>query len=102
MKLRIKSFSLDRSCLYSNLQIRDGQSSTSDSLNKLCGEKAAELSVFSSGRYLRIELHSLRIPVETPYYAAGFDAVYEAVKQCKIQTILSKKMPSIYIYKIST
>ncbi|KAJ7376628.1 hypothetical protein OS493_033506 [Desmophyllum pertusum] len=81
VKLRIKSFSLDRSCLYSNLQIRDGQSSTSDSLNKLCGEKAAELSVFSSGRYLRIELHSLRIPVETPYYAAGFDAVYEAVKQ---------------------
>ena len=87
MKLSIKSFLLDRSCSYSFLHIWDGQNSTSDLLNKFCGEKF-EPSVFSSGRHLRVQLDSIRVHLPPAgfidYHAPGFYAVYEAVKQGKI------------------
>ena len=86
MKLKIKSFSLDRSCSHSFLRIRDGENSSSDLLKKFCGD-TFEPSVFSSGRYLWVQLYS----VYDKYYASGLDAVYEAVKQCEFQKTKSRK-----------
>ena len=95
MKLRMKSFKLDRSCSYSFLYILDGWNSTSDLLKKLCGEEF-ESSVFSSGRYLRVHLDSSRVS-RSSYHAPGFDAVHEAVNQRKRQIILSKNWVFFFV-----
>lgn len=81
VKLRMKSLKLDRSCSHSFLYIWDGRNSTSDLLNKFCGEEF-EPSVFSSGRSLRVHLDSSRVS-ESSYHAPGLDAFYETVKQRK-------------------
>ena len=81
MKFRMNSFKLDRSCSHAFLYFWDGRNSTSDLLNKFCGEEFVS-SVFSSGRSLRVHLDSSRVSGSS-YHAPGFDAVYETVKQRK-------------------
>ena len=76
-------------CGTSSLQIRDGQSSSSNLLKKFCGSEY-ESSVFSSSRYLLVQFDSKK------EYLSGkslFDAVFEAVKQGKEATA-SKLIPT--------
>jgi len=79
VKLRIKSFKLSSICydLGPTLDIRDGQSSSSNRLKSFCGQRF-EPSVFSSGRHLWVRFD---IPEDDAIYDYGFYAVFEAVKQ---------------------
>ena len=81
MRLRITSFFLAFVCKEgTKLEIRDGQSSSSDLLKTFCGPDY-EPSVFSSGRYLWVRFQSSD---DTFQYGSGFNALFEAVTQCKI------------------
>ena len=51
MRLKLKSFYLEDSCIGVKLEIGDGKNSSSDLLKSFC-EKKFESSSFSSGRYL--------------------------------------------------
>ena len=81
MKLKITSFHLEYICNGPYLQIRDGQSGSSDLLKSFCGQ-TFESSVFSSSRHLWV-----RFQTPTDYYAylsgTGFNASFEAVNQRK-------------------
>jgi len=99
VKLRMKSLKLDRSCSYSFLYIWDGWNSTSDLLNKFCGEEF-EPSVFSSGRYLRVHLDSSRMSGSS-YHAPGFDAVYEAVNRLPAPFACTAAIKSITLTSLS-
>lgn len=79
VKLRIIAFSyLDRACKNSTLQIRDGQNSTSEAFETLCGlGKDERATLFSSGRHLWVQLQ------HSNDHKAEIYAVFEAVKQCK-------------------
>lgn len=86
VKLRIKSFKLSSICydLGPTLDIRDGQSSSSNRLKSFCGQRF-EPSVFSSGRHLWVRFD---IPEDDAIYDYGFYAVFEAVKQRKASVFL--------------
>ena len=79
VRLRITALHLGFDCKGSTLQIRGGQSSSSDLLKTFCGRKF-ESSVFSSGRYMWVRFQS----PDGPYmYGSGFSALFEAVNHCK-------------------
>jgi len=80
VKLRIITFwYLDRACKNSTLQIRDGQNSTSEAFESLCGLGKDELAtLFSSDRHLWVQLQY------SNDHEAEIYAVFEAVKQCKV------------------
>ncbi|PFX19451.1 Cubilin [Stylophora pistillata] len=77
VKLRITSFLLAYVCKQTTLEIRDGQSSSSDLLRNFCGS-SFERSVFSSGRHLWVRFHSDK---DEFLYGTGFDAFFEMVSQ---------------------
>ena len=78
VKLRIKSFDLGM-CDRSSLKIRDGQSASSNLLKSFCRWRF-EKSVFSSSRHLWVQYSA-----NDPVVGDMFFAVFEAVKQCKIE-----------------
>ena len=84
VKLRIIEFwFLERTCKNSTLQIRDGQNSTSEAFESLCGLGKDELAtLFSSNRHLWVQLQY------SNDHEAGIYAVFEAVKQCKAFRLL--------------
>ena len=79
VKLRIIVFwYLDRACKNSTLQIRDGQNSTSEAFESLCGLGKNEMAtLFSSDRHIWVQLQY------SNDHKAEIYAVFEAVKQCK-------------------
>lgn len=79
VKLRIIAFlCLDCVCKNSTLQIRDGQNSTSEAFESLCGLGKDELAtLFSSDRHLWVQLRYSNDSKADLY------AVFEVVKQCK-------------------
>ena len=77
MKLKITSFVYSRTCNNSTLQIRDGQNSSGEAFEPLCGLGGKTKTLFSSGRHLWVQLQS------SHDNQAGIFAVFEAVKQCK-------------------
>ncbi|KAL9973788.1 hypothetical protein ACROYT_G020290 [Oculina patagonica] len=78
VKLRITSFFLAYICKEgTNLEIRDGQSSSSELLKTFCGQ-TYESSVFSSGRYLWVRFQSSQHSYQ---YGSGFNAQFETVSQ---------------------
>lgn len=79
VRLRITSFDLGFSCRGTALKIHDGQSSSGNLLKSFCG-RTFDRSVFSSGRYLWVRFQS---PKDGYVYGTGFNAVFEAVTQCK-------------------
>ena len=79
VRLRITSFDLGFSCRVTALKIHDGQSSSGNLLKSFCG-RTFDRSVFSSGRYLWVRFQS---PKDGYVYGTGFNAVFEAVTQCK-------------------
>ena len=79
VRLRITSFDLGFSCRGTALKIHDGHSSSGNLLKSFCG-RTFEHSVFSSGRYLWVRFQS---PKDGYVYGTGFNAVFEAVTQCK-------------------
>ena len=81
VRLRIKYLSLYSDCYRSALHIRDGQNSSSDLLKKYCHGEKFQTSMFSSGRYLRVQFMSQKY--YGLYYESYFDAIFEAVKQGK-------------------
>ena len=83
VRLKIKALSLGRDCWLSSLYIRDGQNSSSDVFKKFCDDQTFQTSMFSSGRYLRVEFRSLKHYDNS--YASKFDAVFETVNKGKIQ-----------------
>ena len=84
VKLRIIAFwYLERACRNSTLQIRDGQNSTSDAFESLCGLGEDEsATLFSSNRHLWVQLQF------SNDHEAEIYAVFEAVKQCKAFKLL--------------
>ena len=91
VRLRMKSFRLFIDCDDSDLEIRDGESSSSTLLNQFCS-RDYYISVFSSGRYMWVRFRSLRSVSSLD--EAGFDAVFEAVKQGKVlETIRGLSFP---------
>lgn len=81
VKLRITSLFFAYICKEgTNLQIRDGQSSSSNLLKTFCGQDF-ESSVFSSGRHLWVRFQSSDSSFQ---YGTGFNAFFEIVSQCKI------------------
>ena len=78
-KLSIRSFNLEKSCDGPVLEIRDGQTSSSNLLKTFCGEDF-EPSVFASGRHLWIRFQT---PADKHLGGTGFDASFEAVTQCE-------------------
>ena len=80
VKLRITSFSLAHVCNKTTLEIRDGQSSSSDLLKTFCGS-SFERSVFSSGRHLWVRFNSAK---DETMDGTGFNAFFEMVSQCKL------------------
>lgn len=60
-----------------NLEIRDGQSSSSDLIKTFCGQNF-ESSVFSSGRHLWVRFQSSN---DSFQYGTGFNALFEMVDQ---------------------
>ena len=79
VRLRITSFDLGSFCRGTALKIRDGQNSSGNLLKSFCG-RTFEHSVFSSGRYLWVRFQS---PKGDYVDGTGFNAVFEAVTQCK-------------------
>ena len=80
VKLRITSLFLAYICKEgTNLEIRDGQSSSSDLIKTFCG-RDFESSVFSSGRHLWVRFQS---SIDSFQYGTGFHALFEMVNQCK-------------------
>ena len=77
MKLKISSFYLENFCYGPTLNIRDGQTESSDLLKSFCGRKF-ESCLFSSGRHLWVRFHS---PDWDYLRGTGFHAVFEAVNQ---------------------
>ena len=83
MRLRIKSFDFG-DCGRSFLDIRDGQSSSSNLLKLPCSLNERVFSgleeVFSSNRHLWVQYSAKRFSGGDKFYA-----VFEAVKQCKVE-----------------
>jgi len=78
VKLRITSLFFAYICKKgTNLQIRDGQSSSSNLLKTFCGQDF-ESSVFSSGRHLWVRFQSSDSSFQ---YGTGFNAFFEMVNQ---------------------
>ena len=92
VKLRIKSFDFEdyNICERASLDIRDGQSSSSGLLRSFCGY-SYEKSVFSSGRHLWVQFNS-----HNPYLGSYFYAMFEAVKQCKDETIFYQTSAQVF------
>lgn len=67
-----------------NLEIRNGQSSSSDLIKTFCGQKF-ESSVFSSSRHLWVRFQSSN---DSFQYGTGFNADFEMVNQCKVFILL--------------
>ncbi|KAL9973791.1 hypothetical protein ACROYT_G020293 [Oculina patagonica] len=91
--LKITSFFLAYICKEgTNLEIRDGQSSTSDLLKTFCGQ-TYESAVFSNGRYLWVRFQSSQ---DSFQYGTGFNALFETVNQlpasfsCTAQNLRTK------------
>ena len=82
----MKSFQLSVDCDDAHLEIRDGDSSASKLLNKFCFRNY-DISIFSSGQHLWVRFKSVHT---FSYDFAGFDAVFEAVTQGKIQDASQK------------
>ena len=80
VKLKITSFSLAHVCSKTTLEIRDGQSSSSDLLKTFCGS-SFESSLFSSGRHLWVRFHSAK---DEFLNGTGFNSFFEMVSQCKL------------------
>jgi len=81
VKLRITSLFFAYICKEgTNLEIRDGQSSSSDLIKTFCGHDF-ESSVFSSGRHLWVQFQSSD---DSFQYGTGFHALFEMVNQCKV------------------
>ena len=86
VRLRITSLFFAYICKEgTNLEIRDGQSSSSDFLKTFCGQ-TYETSVFSSGRYLWVRFQSSKDEFQ---YGSGFNALFETVNQCKLFSLFS-------------
>lgn len=97
VKLKIKTLYLGRYCSESALYIQDGQNSSSDLLNKYCkdeGFQSFPSSMFSSGRYLRVNFRSWKY---FHSYVSKFDAVFEVVKQGKISLLTRKNLGRWYL-----
>lgn len=87
VRLRIKTLHLGPNCYDSALYIRDGQHSTSDLLKKYCEDETFQSyqpSMFSSGRYLRVQFKSWK---HFSSYVSKFEAFFEVVKQGKISLL---------------
>lgn len=84
VKLRIIGFwCFNCVCKNSTLQIRDGQNSTSEAFESLCGLGKDELAtLFSSDRHLWVQLRYSNDSKADLY------AVFEVVKQCKALWLL--------------
>ena len=91
VRLRITSFDLGF-CGGTALKIRDGQNSSGNLLKSFCG-RTFKRSVFSSGRYLWVRFQS---PKDGYVYGTGFNAVFEAVTQCK--PVVSISYGSCYLF----
>ena len=96
MKLRIILFSyLDHACKNSTLQIRDGQNSTSEAFETLCGLGKDEFAtLFSSDRHLWVQLQY------SNDHEAEIYAVFEAVKQCKAFRRFIIRLCTLYYARI--
>lgn len=82
VRLRIKDLILKSESGYrSTLYIRDGQNSSSGLLKKYGDDESFQTSMFSSGRYLRVQFDSRKGYQSS--YVSKFDAVFEAVRQGK-------------------
>ena len=92
VRLRITSFDLGSFCRGTALKIRDGQNSSGNLLKSFCG-RTFEHSVFSSGRYLWVRFQS---PKGDYVDGTGFNAVFEAVNQCK--AVVSILYDSCYLF----
>ena len=92
VRLRITSFDLGSFCRGTALKIRDGQNSSGNLLKSFCG-RTFEHSVFSSGRYLWVRFQS---PKGDYVDGTGFNAVFEAVTQCK--AVVSILYDSCYLF----
>ena len=79
VRLRITAFHLGYTCTSTTLKIRDGQGESSDLLKSFCGQ-TFDQSVFSKSRYLWVRFQS---PSNEFVYGSGFNALFEAVTQCK-------------------
>ncbi len=78
VRLRIKAFDFGL-CEKSSLKIRDGQSSSSNLLKSFC-MYTFEKSLFSSSHHLWVQYSA-----QDPIGGDMFYAVFEAVKQCKLE-----------------
>ena len=98
VKLRIIMFwYLEHACKNSTLQIRDGQNSTSEAFESLCGPWTDELAtLFSSNRHLWVQLQY------SNDHKAQIYAVFEAVKRCKTFRLLIIWLCTLYYARIST
>lgn len=79
MKLRMLAFHLGYICRGPFLEIRNGEGSSSGLLKSFCGGEF-DPSVFSSGRHLWVRFQT---PADQFLYGTGFNALFEAVTQCK-------------------
>ena len=78
VKLRIITFFYQSpSCKNSTLQIHDGQNSSGDAFESLCGLGKNLATLFSSGRHLWVRLQA------STNDSADLYAVFKAVNQCK-------------------
>ena len=81
VKLKITYFKLECTCNGATLQIRDGQSGSSDLLKSFCG-RMFESSVFSSGRHVWVRFQTSKNKYRH-LSGTGFNASFEAVNQRK-------------------